>query len=247
MSHLIEKHQQNNKGRGVITFSPEQIAEFEKRQTPTRMSSDTTSEPARRNKQKQQINEENTLSKRIQRTSGQYKQGKTTPKTAWYSRVTPLVNTDPSGGYHAYNAEQFFKDQTGEEMPTILRPTASDNIRVIEGTNKRVAPHNYSFLSGDNIVGVGGFTNGKIVFDPVKGKATGTMTDVWDIHPFSDERTIWKWGTQHLPRLRKWEAMTAFGGENPTVKITIPNARTQVIHNNTPKSVNTSQYKQYDL
>ena len=41
--------------------------------------------------------------------------------------------------------------------------------------------------------------------------------------------------------------MTAFGGENPTVKITIPNARTQVIHNNTPKSGNTSQYKQYDL
>ena len=41
--------------------------------------------------------------------------------------------------------------------------------------------------------------------------------------------------------------MTSFGGENPTVKITIPNVRTQVIPRNIPKSVNTSQYKQYDL
>ena len=41
--------------------------------------------------------------------------------------------------------------------------------------------------------------------------------------------------------------MTSFGGETPTVKITIPDARTQVVPINLPKSVNTSQHKQFNI
>ena len=41
MAKLIEKHQQKNKGRGVISFSPEQEAEFERTLNPFRQRSST--------------------------------------------------------------------------------------------------------------------------------------------------------------------------------------------------------------
>ena len=41
--------------------------------------------------------------------------------------------------------------------------------------------------------------------------------------------------------------MTSFGGETPTVKITIPDAKTQVVPRNIPNSVKTSQHKQFNI
>lgn len=37
------------------------------------------------------------------------------------------------------------------------------------------------------------------------------MYDKWDLHPFSDYRTIWKWGTEHIPGLKNFNASKWLG------------------------------------
>lgn len=49
---------------------------------------------------------------------------------AFINSFVPSVNVDPSGGYHAYTNEQFWKDNTGEEMPSALRQTVGQNLKV---------------------------------------------------------------------------------------------------------------------
>lgn len=49
---------------------------------------------------------------------------------AFINSFVPSVNADPSGGYHAYTNEQFWKDNTGEEMPSALRQTVGQNLKV---------------------------------------------------------------------------------------------------------------------
>lgn len=87
-------------------------------------------------------------------------------------------------------------------------------------------PHNDNiseadFLSGDNIVGVGGYTNGKVTVDPKSGERTVIMTDDWDIQPFKDYRTAWKWGSKHLPFIKNFEVINALGGRIPTTNFII--------------------------
>lgn len=47
------------------------------------------------------------------------------------------------------------------------------------------------------------------------------MIDDWDIQPFKDSRTIWKWGSVNLPFIRNFEVMNALGGRVPTTKFII--------------------------
>ena len=49
---------------------------------------------------------------------------------AFINSFVPSVNADPSGGYHAYTNEQFWKDNTREEMPSALRQTVGQNLKV---------------------------------------------------------------------------------------------------------------------
>ena len=96
----------------------------------------------RRVQTNRKMNTENTLQKRMTRRPGmlsydqtkkekQLKRQKTSP---WYSRI-PTLNVSPNGQYSAYTSEQFYKDQTGKEMPAQLRPTPEDNFKyVVEPT-----------------------------------------------------------------------------------------------------------------
>lgn len=52
------------------------------------------------------------------------------------------------------------------------------------GPEKNTDQNTTSFLSADNIIGVGGHTTGRLVRNPDTGEITGEMFDPWDIQPF---------------------------------------------------------------
>lgn len=92
---------------------------------------------------------------------------------------------------------------------------------VVFGQETDVSPTRQTFLSHDRLTGVGGFTEGKFNYDPVNDIYTGISTDVWDLHPFGDSRTVWKWGTDHIPGLKNLEIIRAMGKTPPTVRYVI--------------------------
>ena len=98
-----------------------------------------------------------------------------------------------------------------------------NNSVVITTTPKEVSPGHFKFGSGDSYAGVGGNTSGEAIYNPSTGGYTVRQTDVYDINPFEDPtRTVWKWGTEHVPSLRKFEAMTSVGGQTPKVVFEYP-------------------------
>lgn len=69
-------------------------------------------------------------------------------------------------------------------------------------------------MAGDVITGNGGFVN---YYKDAKGNHI--IEDVWDLEPFKDEyRSLWKWGTKHIPGLKKVEAVGLLNGEKFKLK-----------------------------
>lgn len=88
---------------------------------------------------------------------------------------------------------------------------------------KFLTPNHIKFLTADDLAGVGGNAQGEVIYDPITGQTKGVMTDVWDLQPFIDDRTVWKWGSEHIPGLKKMEVLKQIGGETPTQRFVIDN------------------------
>lgn len=95
----------------------------------------------------------------------------------------------------------------------------NENVEKIrKETNSGPTPSSDSFISksgpvGDYITGNGGWVS------KVEGPDGSIyMYDKWDLHPFSDHRTIWKWGSKNIPGLRKFNASKWLGMDEFVLK-----------------------------
>ena len=108
------------------------------------------------------------------------------------------------------------------------------------GTKKEIGPHEYRFVGSDNIAGVGGQTGDHYVYDPNTGKGTATLTDLWDIQPFSDWRSPLPWLN---PIAKNFEAMSFLGGKPTTQVIRVDNPVFKEIPSFDTSKVKVSQFK----
>lgn len=83
--------------------------------------------------------------------------------------------------------------------------------KIRKETNSGPTPSSDSFISesgdvGDYITGNGGWVSK--VEEP---DGSVYMYDKWDLHPFSDDRTLWKWGSKNIPGLKNFNASKWLG------------------------------------
>lgn len=83
--------------------------------------------------------------------------------------------------------------------------------KIRKETNSGPTPSSDSFISesgdvGDYITGNGGWVSK--VKEP---DGSVYMYDKWDLHPFSDDRTLWKWGSKNIPGLKNFNASKWLG------------------------------------
>ena len=95
------------------------------------------------------------------------------------------------------------------------------NGRLVQFVNKT---NGNSFLSGDNVAGVGGCTRAT-AYPNIENPQYVISEDVWDIQPFQDWRSIWKWGTKHVPGLKNLEMIKLLGGKPPKVIFKVDNPK----------------------
>ena len=67
---------------------------------------------------------------RAANTSKKKRTGRVSAWTNFLNYHTAPVSVDPFGGYHAYTNADFYRDQTGSEMPTTLTPNVRDQLKV---------------------------------------------------------------------------------------------------------------------
>lgn len=84
----------------------------------------------------------------------------------------------------------------------------------------------YDFTTPDSIIGVGGIAKGTFKVNPNTGKTTATISDLWDIQPFSDWRSPIPWLN---PIAKNFEAMGFLGGKPTTQVITIDNPTMRLV------------------
>lgn len=79
----------------------------------------------------------------------------------------------------------------------------------------------YDFLTVDNIAGVGARAKGTYKVDPNTSEATITMSDMWDVQPFSDDRNPLPWLKSN--KAKQFEVIKFLGGKPTTQVFTVKN------------------------
>lgn len=116
-------------------------------------------------------------------------------------RTEPQIYVENPDGTYSYDVEAInkIKNQTGGA--TINGNFSSNDLQLKSGAY------------GDYFTGNGGYVG-------VTRDGTGTyMEDVWDLQPFQDEyRSLWTWGTKHIPGLKNFEGIQFLRGNPFKVK-----------------------------
>lgn len=81
------------------------------------------------------------------------------------------------------------------------------------------------FTTVDDLAGVGGGAFGVLAYNPETGGIKGIIQDTWDLQPFKDSRSIWKWGSKNIPGLNNIEVLKLMGGKTPTTRFVIDNPK----------------------
>lgn len=66
-------------------------------------------------------------------------------------------------------------------------------------------------MTADHIAGVGGWAKGTYKVNPDTGEATATISDLWDIQPFSDFRSPFPWLKSE--KTKQFEVIDFLGGK----------------------------------